>query len=126
MLKLTDYTSYADAQQHYSREKLWELFAGNSDYFNIAHECVDRHAQSGRDALIVVHADGHDEVIRYDELAAQSSQFAHFLRANGVAAGDRVAIMLDPGRAFYVSMFGAIKAGAIAVPLFTLFGPDRA
>ena len=38
--------------------------------------------------------------------------------------GDRVAIMLDPSRAFYVAMFGALKAGAIAVPLFTLFGPD--
>jgi acetyl-CoA synthetase len=32
--------------------------------------------------------------------------------------------MLDPSRAFYVSLFGAMKRGAIAVPLFTLFGPD--
>ena len=38
--------------------------------------------------------------------------------------GDRVAVMLEPSRAFYVAMFGAIKYGAIAVPLFTLFGPD--
>ena len=32
--------------------------------------------------------------------------------------------MLEPSRAFYVAMFGAMKMGAIAVPLFTLFGPD--
>ena len=32
--------------------------------------------------------------------------------------------MLEPSRAFYVAIFGAIKLGAIAVPLFTLFGPD--
>ena len=32
--------------------------------------------------------------------------------------------MLEPSRAFYVAMFGVIKSGAIAVPLFTLFGPD--
>ena len=32
--------------------------------------------------------------------------------------------MLEPSRAFYAAMFGAMKAGAIAVPLFTLFGPD--
>ena len=38
--------------------------------------------------------------------------------------GDRVAIMLEPSRAFYAAVFGAMKAGAIAVPLFTLFGPD--
>src|SRR5215470_3712280 len=34
------------------------------------------------------------------------------------------AIVLDPGKAFYVSLFGTIKRGAIAVPLFTLFGPE--
>jgi acetyl-CoA synthetase len=41
-----------------------------------------------------------------------------------VAPGDRVAIMLEPSLAFYAGLFGAIKRGAIAVPLFTLFGPD--
>ena len=39
-------------------------------------------------------------------------------------AGDRVAIMLEPSRAFYTAVFGTMKLGAIAVPLFTLFGPD--
>ncbi len=38
--------------------------------------------------------------------------------------GDRVAIMLEPSRAFYAAVFGTMKLGAIAVPLFTLFGPD--
>jgi acyl-coenzyme A synthetase/AMP-(fatty) acid ligase len=41
-----------------------------------------------------------------------------------VAPGDRVAIMLEPSLAFYAALFGAIKRGAIAVPLFTLFGAD--
>ena len=44
--------------------------------------------------------------------------------SEGIEAGDRVAVMLEPSRAFYVAMFGAMKAGAVAVPLFTLFGPD--
>lgn len=124
MARLTDFTSYADAQRHFSREKLRELFDGDAEHFNIAHECVDRHAGSGHDALIVVHADGSDEIITYDELAAESSRFAHWLKAQGIAPGERVAIMLEPSRAFYVAMFGTLKSGAIAVPLFTLFGPD--
>ena len=32
--------------------------------------------------------------------------------------------MLEPSRAFYMAVFGTMKLGAIAVPLFTLFGPD--
>lgn len=124
MKRLTDYLSYADAQAHFSPEGLWALFDGNRDALNIAHECVDRHAASGRDALIVANASGEDEVITYEALSADSSRFAHHLLARGVQPGDRVAIMLEPSRAFYTAMFGVIKRGAIAVPLFTLFGPD--
>jgi len=124
MTRLTDFTRYADAQAHFSPERLWELFDGNREFLNIAHECVDRHAGSGREALVVAHASGEDEVLSYDELATDSSRFAHFLEGQGVQPGDRVAIMLDPSRAFYTAMFGVIKRGAIAVPLFTLFGPD--
>ncbi|NML44396.1 acyl-CoA synthetase [Ramlibacter sp. G-1-2-2] len=124
MAKLTDFLGYADAQANFSSDKLWELFDGDRDFLNIAHECVDRHAASGRDALVVANADGSDETITYAELAADSSRFAHWLVARGVQPGQRVAIMLEPSRAFYTAMFGVIKSGAIAVPLFTLFGPD--
>src|SRR5581483_3415693 len=53
-----------------------------------------------------------------------ASRFAHYLRSRGIEAGDRVALMLEPSRAFYVALVGTMMAGAIAVPLFTLFGPD--
>ncbi|MCT9810678.1 acyl-CoA synthetase [Acidovorax sp. Be4] len=124
MTPLTAYQSYADAQLQFSPERLWDLFDGQRDALNIAHECVDRHAGSERDALIVVQAQGGDEVISYRQLAEDSSRLAFWLQAQGIGAGDRVAIMLEPSRAFYTAMFGVIKRGAIAVPLFTLFGPD--
>jgi len=124
MARLTDYTSYADAHRHFSSAALWELFDGDRQAFNLAHECVDRHVAPGRVAVRVAHAAGRDETITFAELSASSSRFAHWLEARGVVAGDRVAIMLEPSLAFYAALFGAIKMGAIAVPLFTLFGPD--
>jgi acetyl-CoA synthetase len=121
---LTDLTDHSDALRHFSPAALWALFDGNKDSLNIAHECVDRHASGGGVAVRVAHADGRDENFTFAELSAWSSRFAHWLAARGIAPGDRIAIMLDPSRAFYMSLFGAIKRGAIAVPLFTLFGPD--
>jgi len=124
-VKLTDYSTYADAQRHFSGAKLWALFDGTRERLNLAHECVDRHAtDETRAAVRIAHADGRDEVVTFRQLAAQSSRVAHFLRARGIEKGDRVAIMLEPSLAFYAGLFGAIKAGAVAVPLFTLFGPD--
>lgn len=122
--KLTDYITYADAQRHFSPHKLWELFDGDREYLNIAHECIDRHAGGDRVAVRIAHADGRDEAIDFKTIAAASSRFAHYLVSRGVRPGDPVAIMLEPSLAFYAGLFGAMKAGAIAVPLFTLFGPE--
>lgn len=124
MALLTDYLTYADAQVHCTSDALWALFDGNRERMNIAHECVDRHAGTGRVAVIVARADGGEECIEYATLASDSARFAHLLQARGVAPGDRVAVMLEPSRAFYACLFGAMKLGAVAVPLFTLFGPD--
>jgi acetyl-CoA synthetase len=124
MVKLTEYTSYADAQRHVSSAALWALFDGDRDRLNIAHECVDRHVAPGRVAVRVAHADGGDETITFELLSTWSARFAHWLAARGIAPGDRVAIMLEPSLAFYTALFGAIKRGVIAVPLFTLFGPE--
>ena len=124
MSRLTDFTSYADAQAHFSSEALWDLFDGDRSRFNIAHECIDRHAGSDATALRIAHADGRDEILSFVEISRLSSQFAHYLLAQGIAPGDRVAVMLEPSLPFYVALFGAMKSGAVAVPMFTLFGPD--
>ncbi len=125
--RLTDFTSYAEAQRHFSWEALWALFDGDREHLNIAHECVDRHV--GRDldggvAIRVAHADGSDEIITFEELAETSGRLAGDLHRRGLEPGQRVAIMLEPSLAFYAALFGTMKAGGIAVPLFTLFGPD--
>lgn len=124
MKKLTDYTSYKDAQLLFSKEKLWDLFDGDDSNFNITHECVDRHVEKGTTAVSIAHADGHDEIISFEALSQRSSNFAHYLVDIGIKAGDRVAVMLEPSLPFYVALFGAMKMGAVAVPMFTLFGPD--
>jgi acetyl-CoA synthetase len=125
MTILADYTTYQDAHRHFAPQRLWELFDGTRAKLNIAHECIDRHAaDTSRVAVWVAFADGRDERITFRTISLLSSQFANWLVANGIDKGDRVAIMLEPSLAFYAVLFGAMKCGAIAVPLFTLFGPD--
>lgn len=122
-MRLTDFTSYADAQARFSRAALWDLVEGGRERLNIAHECVDRHPPE-RTAVRIAFADGRDEAWTFGEIAAWSSRFAHFLRREGVRAGERVAIFLEPSLPFYLALFGAMKAGAVAVPMFTLLGRD--
>ena len=124
MTKLTELTSYADAQRHFSNETLWELFDGNREQLNITHECIDRYATGDDVAVHIAHSDGRDEALTFREISLASSRFAHYLVEKGVKPGEPVAIMLEPSLPFYAGLFGAMKMGAVAVPLFTLFGPD--
>jgi acetyl-CoA synthetase len=125
MAKLTEYTCYADAQAHADSKALWDLFDGTREYLNIAHECMVRHADgSGRTAVRIAHAGGADEILSFDDIAAGSARFAHWLEKNGIEPGDRIAFLLEPSLPFYLSLFGAMMMGAISVPLFTLFGLD--
>src|SRR5687768_7109941 len=69
MARLTDYTRYDDAQRYCSPQAVRELFDGTAERFNIAHECVDRHAgDASRVAVRVAHADGTDEILTFAEL----------------------------------------------------------
>ncbi len=123
MRSLTKYFSYADAQRHCTKEALWDLFDGDRNNFNIAYECLDRHPSEAM-AIHVVKAEGGTDSLTFGDLSEGSNRFANHLMRRGFKPGDVIAVMLEPSFEFYVSIFGAIKAGCIGVPLFTLFGPD--
>jgi acetyl-CoA synthetase len=123
MSALLELRRYPEVVERFTWAALWDLFDGTPARLNLAHECVDRHAPDGI-ALRIQFADGRREEHRFGDLAAWSSRFARFLAGEGVEAGDRVAIMLPPSLPFYAALFGTVKRGAVAVPLFTLFGVD--
>jgi len=127
MASITDIRSSAEAMRAFSWPRLWELFDGNAEHMNLAHECFDRHAARGkatRTAVSIKFADGRTEHHNFATLADLTGRFANWLARRGIGKGERVAVMLEPSLGFYVGLFGAVKRGAIGVPLFTLFGPE--
>ena len=123
MAGILDVRRYPEAVQTFRWSALWDLFDGDAERLNLAYECVDRWGGRGT-ALRLKCADGRTEAWSFQDLAAWSSRFANLLETESIAKGDRVAVMLDPSLAFYGAVFGAVKRGAVAVPLFTLLGPD--
>jgi acetyl-CoA synthetase len=115
--------SYRVAMTEFSWSQLWKLFDGDRDELNIAHECLDRHPPD-RIAARIAYAGGARDELTFGALARATSQAAHLLASIGVSRGDRVAVMMQPSPGFYTALFGAIKRGAVAVPLYTLFGPE--
>jgi len=123
MSDILEQRSHREAIAAFSWQKLWDLFDGGPERMNLAHECLDRHPRASI-ALRIQYADGTTGAHSFGELADDSGRFANWLARLGVQPGERVAVALDPSPEFYLCMFGAMKYGAIAVPLFTLFGPE--
>ena len=93
--------------------------------FNIGAEVCDRHADgSGRLALIHEEPDGTCRRFSFDELRALTNRFANALAAHGVRRGDRVGILLPQRPETAIAHIATYKLGAVALPLFTQFGPD--
>ncbi len=93
--------------------------------YNIAADVCDRHARDpDRLALIYVDPQGREERYTFERLRRLSNRLANALSALGLGRGDRLGILLPQCPETAVAHLAAYKLGAVAVPLFTLFGPD--
>ena len=89
--------------------------------FNAATHFVDRHAEAGRGSKVAIEVG--DRRITYAEVLTNVNRFATALRRLGVRPEERIALLLPDGPEFVYSFFGAIKMGAIPIPLNTLWKP---
>jgi len=106
-------------------EKELEYREGNA--FNIGWYCSDRicsMGKGGKKALIWDGLGGKHKEYTYDELRVRSNVVGHYLRTQGIQAGDRVCLFMDKIPELYIGFLGILKIGAIAQPLFSAFGDE--
>ena len=65
-----------------------------------------------------------DTVLTFAELDARSNRMANVLAGLGVGAGDRVALLFNNDFRFLETIFGAMRLGAVAVPLNIRMGDE--
>jgi acetyl-CoA synthetase len=93
---------------------------------NLASMCLDRWLLDdvGRPAIDWHGEDGTRRSWTFGELHGHTEGLAQLLRDRGVGFGDRVAIFLPMVPEAAVAFLAVAKLGAVAVPLFSGFGPD--
>jgi acetyl-CoA synthetase len=92
--------------------------------FNIAEAICDHHVGAGRTALVYETAEGHSTEFTFEYFHEHSRRLANALIAHGIARGDRIGILLPQCPEALIVHLAAYRLGAVALPLFTLFGPD--
>ncbi|HXX21274.1 MAG TPA: benzoate-CoA ligase family protein [Candidatus Acidoferrum sp.] len=84
---------------------------------------VDRNVLEGRARNTAIEC--RDERVSYQQLLERTNRVGHVLRGLGVKSGERVLLLLPDTPEFLYCFFGAIKIGAVAVPLNTLLKPHE-
>src|SRR5271155_2273600 len=83
---------------------------------------VDRHVAEGRGAKVAIECG--DERVTYQQLLENTNRVGNSLLALGVRPEERVLLLLLDTPEFLYSFFGAIKIGAVAVPVNTQAKPQ--
>ncbi|MGD1987193.1 MAG: acyl-CoA synthetase [Desulfobacterales bacterium] len=95
------------------------------EHYNIGVDICDKWAaQPDRLALVYENESGQVERYSFADLKRLSNRLANGLKASGIEQGDRFGILLPQCPETAISHIAVYKIGAIAIPLFTLFGTD--
>lgn len=89
--------------------------------FNVATYFVDRNVLEGRGGKIAIECG--DERISYQQLLERTNRAGNSLRQLGVRPEERVLLLLLDTPEFLYCFFGAIKIGAVAVPINPFLKP---
>ena len=107
--------SYEEIRQAFR----WEV----PEQYNLGIDVCDKHPANKR-ALIYEDEASNVTTYTFGQLRKLSNRFANVLQALGLERGERVGILLSQSPEAAITHLAVYKAGGIAVPLFTLFGPD--
>src|SRR5256886_7072867 len=66
----------------------------------------------------------YDETVTYGRLWEQSGRYAAGLARAGVRAGDKICLIYPTCAEFFYTFFGALRVGAVPVPLYPTLGVD--
>ncbi|MBO8162820.1 MAG: AMP-binding protein [Brevibacillus sp.] len=95
---------------------------------NLVHNLLDKWAENPetaeRTALLWEGEEGSTRKFTFAELQRECNRFANVLTEKGLVKGDRVAIFMPMIPETVIALYAIYKAGMIAVPLFSGFGPD--
>lgn len=110
-----------------SYEELWSQIDYKTleipDHFNLGFACIDDNDPDLR-AITIVARDRTARSYTFGDVRERASRLANALQARGVARGDVVAVVNPASLETGVAYMALFRAGMIALPISSLFGPD--
>ncbi|ARK28913.1 benzoate-CoA ligase family protein [Halalkalibacter krulwichiae] len=95
---------------------------GVKEHYNAANRFIDENVRKGLGNKVAIICD--DEQVTYQDLQRRVNQFGSALRNINVESENRILLLTYDSPEFIVSFFGAMKIGAIPIPVNTMLQPN--
>jgi len=92
------------------------------DFFNAADYFVDRNIRQGKGHKIAIYTEHRNYT--YNDVQKMVNKTANAMRDRGLRIEERVMMLMLDVPQFYAIFWGAIKLGAIPIPVNTMLNPE--
>ena len=99
------------------------IHGGSADFFNATDYFVDRNIREGRGHKVAIYSEYRNYT--YNDMEKMTNKTANAFRELGVRVDDRVVILMLDVPQFYAVFWGAIKIGAVPIPVNTMLTPEE-
>ena len=93
----------------------------SQEFFNATDYFIDRNIRQGRGHKVAVYTEHRNYT--YNDIQKMMNKTANAFRELGVSVDDRVLILMLDVPQFYAVFYGAIKIGAVPIPVNTMLTP---
>ncbi|MBN2400776.1 MAG: benzoate-CoA ligase family protein [Spirochaetes bacterium] len=98
------------------------IHGSQQDFFNATDYFIDRNIRQGRGHKIAVYTEFRNYT--YNDMQKMINKTANALRELGIRVDDRIMILMLDSPQFLAIFYGAIKIGAVPIPVNTMLTPD--
>ena len=123
--KTPNIKDYDSVYESFQWEDTFDHFSwSKTGQYNMAYECIDKHVEEGYGEHVALkYRDKNVEAsYTFKDIMIESNKAANIFRNQAdVTKGDRVFIFMNRSPELYFALFGILKLGAIAGPLFEAF-----
>ncbi len=96
--------------------------AKSQEFYNATDEFIDRNVREGRgDNVAIIYM---SKVLTYRQIQKLVNKTGNAFKAIGIGMGDHILLLMHDSPEFIGAFWGAIKIGAVPIPLNTILQPE--
>ena len=110
-------------ERYFNNYNMWGDQMKNQDFFNAADYFLERNIRRGKGTKTAIYTEKRNYT--YNDIREMANKTGNAFHDLGLRIDDRIMMLMLDEPQFYSVFWGAVKIGAIPIPINTMLTPDN-